>query len=34
VTPALQLQGLRYRWPGAPTDTIAIDALQLAPGQR
>jgi ABC-type Fe3+/spermidine/putrescine transport system ATPase subunit len=23
---------LRYRWPGAPADTIAIDNLQLAPG--
>ena len=31
-TPALQLQGLRYRWPGALSDTIAIDSLQLAPG--
>ena len=30
--PALSLHGLRYRWPGAPADTIAIDNLQLAPG--
>jgi putative ABC transport system ATP-binding protein len=30
--PALQLQGLRYRWPGAAADTIAIDTLQLAAG--
>ena len=30
--PALSLHGLRYRWPGAPADTIAIDSLQLAPG--
>ena len=31
-TPALQLTGLRYRWPGAAGDTIHIEALQLAPG--
>jgi len=31
-TAALQVQGLRYRWPGAPADTIAIDDFSLAAG--
>lgn len=30
--PVLQLQGLRYRWPGAAADTLHIDSLALAPG--
>ena len=30
--PALQLHALRYRWPGAAADTLAIDALALRPG--
>ena len=29
---ALQLHDLRYRWPGASTDTLAIDSLVLRPG--
>ncbi len=29
---ALDLQGLRYRWPGAAGDTLQIDRLQLAAG--
>ncbi len=32
AAPALHLQGLRYRWPGAAADTIAIDALHLDAG--
>jgi putative ABC transport system ATP-binding protein len=28
----MQLQGLRYRWPGAAADTIAIDSLRLDAG--
>jgi len=30
--PALQLQDLRYRWPGASADTLAIDPLTLQAG--
>ena len=30
--PALQLQDLRYRWPGASVDTLAIDPLTLQAG--
>ena len=30
--PALQLQGLRYRWPGAAADAIDLDSLVLMPG--
>jgi len=30
--PALSLQGLRYRWPGAAQDTIELDKLVLQPG--
>ena len=30
--PVLALAALRYRWPGAQADTLAIDALQLARG--
>ena len=29
---ALSLHGLRYRWPGAAADTLAIDDLSLLPG--
>ena len=29
---ALSLRGLRYRWPGAAADTLAIDELSLQPG--
>lgn len=29
---ALLLLGLRYRWPGAPVDTIDLDELALQPG--
>ena len=32
VPPALALQGLRYRWPGAAADAIDLDALVLQPG--
>ena len=31
--PALDLQQLRYRWPGAADDTLQIDALTLAPSE-
>jgi putative ABC transport system ATP-binding protein len=30
---ALQVQGLRYRWPGAAADTLQIDSLALATGE-
>jgi putative ABC transport system ATP-binding protein len=30
---ALQVAGLRYRWPGAAADTLRIDALALAAGE-
>ena len=30
---ALQIAGLRYRWPGAAADTLQIDGLQLAAGE-
>lgn len=30
---ALQIQGLRYRWPGAATDTLALDDFSLPTGQ-
>ena len=29
----LDLQDLRYRWPGAVADTLQIERLQLAPGE-
>ncbi len=32
TAPALQLQDLRYRWPGASADTLAIDPLTLQAG--
>lgn len=32
VMPALQLQGLRYRWPGAAADAIDLETLLLRPG--
>ena len=32
VVPTLQLQDLRYRWPGASGDTLAINTLLLQPG--
>ena len=31
---ALQVQDLRYRWPGAPADVLQIDALAIAAGER
>ena len=31
---ALQVQDLRYRWPGAPADVLQIDALTIAAGER
>ena len=30
--PALQIDGLRYRWPGAAADTLQVDSLALQPG--
>lgn len=33
-TPALLVQDLRYRWPGARADVLQIDTLQLARGER
>jgi putative ABC transport system ATP-binding protein len=33
-TPALQIGGLRYRWPGAAADVLQIDALSVAAGER
>ncbi len=32
-TPLLQLRDLRFRWPGAEADTLAVAALQLAAGR-
>ena len=32
--PALDLSGLRYRWPGAAADTLRLAALALLPGER
>ena len=32
-TPALDLSGLRYRWPGAAADTLQLGALALQPGE-
>ena len=32
--PALQIGGLRYRWPGAAADVLRIDTLSIAPGER
>jgi putative ABC transport system ATP-binding protein len=29
----IELSALRYRWPGAAHDALAIDALQVAPGR-
>ena len=31
--PALDLSGLRYRWPGATADTLQIGSLTLHPGE-
>jgi putative ABC transport system ATP-binding protein len=31
---ALQVQDLRYRWPGAAADVLQIDALSIAAGER
>ncbi len=31
---ALSLAGVRFRWPGARDDTLAIDAFTLAAGER
>ena len=31
--PALDLSGLRYRWPGAAADILALDTLQLQAGE-
>lgn len=33
-TEAMALRGLRYRWPGAAADCLAIDDLSLARGER
>ena len=33
VQPTLALHGLRFAWPGAPADTVAIDTLSLQPGE-
>ncbi len=32
-SPAIDVRGLRFRWPGAAQDALAIEALQLARGQ-
>jgi len=32
--PALQVTGLRYRWPGAASDVLQIDTLSIAAGER
>ena len=32
LTPALSLQGLRFRWPGAAQDVIDLATLDLQPG--
>lgn len=32
--PAVHLAGLRYRWPGAASDCLAIDALTITAGER
>ena len=32
--PAVQLEGLRYRWPGAASDCLVIDTLTIAAGER
>ncbi len=34
ATPAVRLAGLRYRWPGAAADCLAIDALTIGAGER
>jgi putative ABC transport system ATP-binding protein len=34
AVPAVQLGGLRYRWPGAVADCLAIDALTIGAGER
>lgn len=31
---AVSLEGVRYRWPGAPADCLALDALEIAAGER
>ena len=33
LTPALDLSGLRYRWPGAAVDTLQLGPLTLQPGE-
>jgi putative ABC transport system ATP-binding protein len=33
TAPLVALRGLRFRWPGAAADTLAIDALDIAAGQ-
>ncbi|WP_284618425.1 ABC transporter ATP-binding protein [Aquabacterium humicola] len=34
TAPALQVRGLRYRWPGADADLLQIDELTVAAGER
>ncbi len=34
LLPAVQLDGLRYRWPGVEAECLAIDALTIAAGER
>lgn len=34
AVPAVQLDGLRYRWPGAGAECLAIDTLTIAAGER
>jgi putative ABC transport system ATP-binding protein len=31
---ALQIDAMRYRWPGSPADVLQIDTLAVAPGER
>jgi len=33
AVPMVELQGLRFRWPGAPRDLLAIDALVVEAGE-
>jgi putative ABC transport system ATP-binding protein len=32
--PALRVEGLRFRWPGAASDVLVIDHMQVAAGER
>ncbi|MDZ7828902.1 MAG: ABC transporter ATP-binding protein [Halofilum sp. (in: g-proteobacteria)] len=32
--PAIRLDGLRFRWPGAVDDTLAIEHFEVRPGER